>query len=156
DQADGDLGLRADAADGEAVVAVAFQTLDGGDDQRLTARIGQFALEARFTGFSSAALQSGCPLETPPSEVRKYLTRRVVTGGSGDAAARVCSGAAHVQAGQGPTVVAVAEHGARGEHLIQLQRTVHDIATHQSEGAFQVERTHDLPPEYRRPEVGGI
>jgi len=64
--------------------------------------------------------------------------------------------AAHVKTLQGPAVIAVPEHRPGRKHLIEAQSAVEDITAHKSEGALQIKRTHDLPPEYCRLEVRRI
>ena len=81
---------------------------------------------------SRAALWPGAPVTPPPGCV---------------------PAAAHVEAGQRAAIVAVAEHRARGEQLIERQRAVKDVAADQAEGAFEIERAQDLPAEHRGLEV---
>ena len=54
--------------------------------------------------------------------------RRVVAGGTGDAAAGMGAGAAMVEALQGPAIIGVAQHRPRREQLVQCQRAVKDVA----------------------------
>src|ERR1700733_10423805 len=99
---------------------------------------------------------SGGAPQAPAAEIREDLTRRVVPGRTGDAAARMRAGTAHVQPAERTAVVAVTEHRARAEQLIEAQRAVEDVPADQPEGALQVERTHDLASEHRRLEVGRV
>jgi len=50
------------------------------------------------------------------------------------------AGAAHVKPLQRSAVIAVAEHRARREQLIEAQGAVGDVAADQPEGALQIER----------------
>src|SRR5579863_143886 len=93
---------------------------------------------------AARAMPSGGAPQAAAAEVGEDLARRVVAGRAGDAAARMGARTAHVQTAQRPAVVAVTEHRARGEQLVEAQRAVEDVPAEQSERAFQVERTHDL------------
>src|SRR5580704_10872333 len=93
------------------------------------------------------------PAHPAAAEIRDDLACRVMARGPGDAATGVRPGAAHVESAKRPAIVAIAEHGARREQLIEAQYPMHDVAVHQAEGALEVERTHDLAPEHARLEV---
>src|SRR4029077_19539051 len=96
------------------------------------------------------------PPQSPAAKIAQDLARRVVTRSPRHAPARMRAGAAHVEPLQRSAVVAVAEHRARAEQLIEAQGAVRDVATDEPEGALQIERTHDLTAEYRRLEVGSV
>src|ERR1700733_10146585 len=78
-------------------------------------------------GLRAARAMSGDAAQPPAAEVGKDFPRRVVSGRAGHAAARMGAGATHVQSLQRPAVVAVAEHGARREQLVEAQLAVEDI-----------------------------
>src|ERR1700722_13409357 len=85
--------------------------------------------------------------DSPAPEVGDDLARCVVPWHAGDAAARMGSRAAHVQSLERSTVVPVPEHRPRREQLIEAEGAVEDVATHQTEGALEVQRAEYLPPE---------
>ena len=63
----------------------------------------------------------------PSSPILQNLVGCVVAGCSGNTAARVGASAAHIKPLDGRAVVAVPEHGAGAEHLVQAQVPVHNI-----------------------------
>src|SRR5689334_159737 len=72
----------------------------------------------------------------------------VVAGRAGDAAAGMGAGAAVIEGFQWPAIIGMAEHRPRREKLIERQRAVEDIATHEPELALEVERRQDLPADH--------
>src|SRR5947199_3487891 len=91
-----------------------------------------------------------------PLEILQNLARRIVSRQTGDAAARMRAGAAHVETAQRAAVVRVSEHRARGEHLSKIERAVENIAADEPEGALEIERREYLPAEHRALEVRRI
>ena len=89
----------------------------------------------------------------PLPEIPQHFPRRIVPRQSGHAAARMRPRSAHVEARQRPAVVRMAEHRAGREHLPEIERTVKNVAADEAEGALEIERRHDLPPEHRTLEV---
>src|ERR1700686_5396752 len=83
------------------------------------------------------------PPPPPAAKVAEDLARRVVTRGAAHAAPGMGAGAAHVKPLQRSAVIAVAEHRARREQLIEAQGAVGNVAADEPEGALQIERTHD-------------
>src|SRR6185312_3213623 len=99
---------------------------------------------------------ASAPRESPQAaapEVGNDLAGRVVSWSASDATARMRSGPTHVQARDRATVVAVPQHGPRGEHLVELQRPVKNISADEPERALQVQRTEDLAAEHRGFEI---
>src|SRR5262249_20576824 len=122
------------------------------------ARVLCVVLTRRDVGRGSlrGAVASCDPPQAAVAEGTEDLARGVVSGSPGYAATRMRAGAAHVQALQRPAVVAVAEHRARGEQLIEAEGAVEDVAAGQAEGALEVERTHDLTSEHGGLEIRGV
>src|SRR6201999_289448 len=89
-------------------------------------------------------------------EIADDFARCVMSGGAGYTAAGMCAGAAHVQPVQRAAVVAITQHGSRGEHLVERERTVKDIPADESERALQIQRALDLAPEDCGLEVGSV
>src|SRR5664279_2029437 len=89
-----------------------------------------------------------------PAAVAPDLARRVVARHAADAAARVGTGAAHVEAGDGCAVVAVAEHRPRRPELVERHLAMHDVAADQSELALEVQRRQRDAADNRAPEAG--
>src|SRR5262249_11105484 len=114
-------------------------------------RAGLFELDLTATCQPSPSRGGG--LAPTLLEVLQHLAGRVVSGQSSDAAARMRACAAHIEAAQRPAVIAVAEHRARREHLPEIERAVEDVAADKAEGALEVERREDLPPDHRTAEV---
>src|SRR3990167_8270920 len=69
--------------------------------------------------------------------VGNHFARAVVPRGAGDAAARMRTGAAHVEALQWSAVGGVAEHGPRRPQLVERHGAVHDVAADKPELAFE-------------------
>src|SRR6202008_3783722 len=84
------------------------------------------------------------------------LARRVVSGGARNAAARMRACSAHVEARNRRAVIAVPKHGAGREQLVERKRPVHDVAARETEGALEIQGTHDLAPQDRSLEAGRI
>src|ERR1700679_3231589 len=93
-------------------------------------------------------------LYEPAPEVGDDFARGIMARRAGYTAARMRARSAHVQSLQRTAIVAVPEHGPRREHLVQAQGAVKDVAADQPEGALEIERAHDLPPEHRGLEIG--
>ena len=146
-------------------MAVALQALDGGGDQRLTALLGQLALEARLRArrfsaglidmrASGAGAGSHATRRSRPRRKSARISRAALWPGAPVTPPPGCVPAPHMyRPAERTAVVAVAEHRARGEQLIETQRAVDDVPADEAEGALEVERTHDLPTEHGRLEV---
>ena len=102
---------------------------------------------------TDAALPPGCNVSSSLPEIPQHLPRRIVPRQPGHAAARMRAGAAHVEPRERPAIIRMAEHRARREHLPEIERAVEDVAADEAEGALEIERREDLPPEHRALEV---
>src|SRR5262245_53652909 len=79
----------------------------------------------------------------PP--VREDLARRVVARRAGDAAPRMCAGAAEVEPVHRRAVARPARDRAHEEELVQHQVAVEDVPLGEPGGALQVERSEHVP-----------
>src|SRR5688572_29447295 len=96
------------------------------------------------------SLTSTYSSQSATGEVREDLACRVVARRAGHPSARVRARSTHVQPVQRPAIVAMAEHRARGEHLVEAQRAVKDVSAHEPERSLEIERAVDLTPQHRR------
>src|SRR5208282_1701404 len=79
------------------------------------------------------------------SRITQDLPRGVVPRNTGDAAAGMRPGAAHVKPLQRTAIIAVAEHGARRKKLVECQRAMKNITPGKTELALQIERREHAP-----------
>ena len=115
DEADRHLGLGADAANGQALVAVPLQALDGRLDQRPAPLLRQLALEAGLAGKGRHRIRvclRHAPQPSPP-EIGEDFPRGIVTRCASHTAPRVRPRPAHVKPLQRTAIITVAEHGTR-------------------------------------------
>ena len=103
-----------------------------------------------MTGSRSAAPQ-GQADRGEQAAVAQDLARGVAPRIAGDAAARMGSGAAHIEALDRRAVAGVAQKRARGPELIQRHVAVHDVPAGQAECALQVQGREDHPAQVPRP-----
>src|SRR5262245_21082088 len=75
------------------------------------------------SGCATVSASGRLPLPRPPP-IGEDRMRSIVAGRAGDAAAGMRAGAAMVEAGQGPTVIGVTQHGPRPEQLVERHRPV--------------------------------
>src|SRR4051794_2577037 len=99
-----------------------------------------------------AGLASPPPTAVGSAEQRPVVAqdhgRRVVAGGTSDAAAGMRAAAAMVKALEWAAIIGVAQHRARREQLVQAQRAVEDVAAEQAKLALKIEGREGLPPEH--------
>jgi hypothetical protein len=80
-------------------------------------------------------------------QIAKHLPSRIVAWRSADAASGMRRRTAHVEARNRHSIVAMAKHRASSEKLIQLQTSVHNIASGKAKDSFQIEGRQGLTPD---------
>ena len=113
--------------------------------EAITIRVKVFGVEPAVAGGAHSLLRSRAAVAP---EIAQDFARRIMAGRAGDAAARMGSGAAQIEARERAAVITVAKHGTRREELIQLEPAMHDVAADEPENALQIERREDLPPQH--------
>src|SRR6185369_3698176 len=80
----------------------------------------------------------------PPAGILQYFMRGIVAGRTGDAAAGMGTGTAHIKSANWTAIIAVTQNRPGREHLVEIELAVHDIAAGQAEDPLQIERTERL------------
>ena len=73
-----------------------------------------------------------------------------------DAAARMASRAAQIQALDRTSIIRMAQHRTRRENLPQIECSVEYIATYEAESSLEIERRQYLARQHRAPEIRGV
>ena len=94
-----------------------------------------------------------CPGDTLTLEVTQDFPSGIVAWRTGDAASRMASRTAQIQARDRTSIIRVTQHRTRREDLPQIERSVENIAADKSECSLKVERGKDLARQHRAPEI---
>src|SRR5579871_580564 len=84
------------------------------------------------------------------------LAGRIVSRDAADATARMGAGPAHVQTGNGTSVIPVAEHGPGRKELVERETPMHDVAADKTERTFEVERAQHASRHHAGLEAGCV
>src|SRR5262245_65596758 len=96
----------------------------------------------------SPGLASAPPATPERIEIAHDLARCVAPRQPRDPAARMRTGTAQIEIGDGHAVVGITKHGAGREQLVEAQLTMEDVAIDEAKAAFQNQGREDLTPKH--------